>query len=51
MGIYQELSELVLDAESHRAVFIARRRPLEDLDDLSPDLFDDLEDFSFVLEE
>jgi len=48
LGIYQELSELPLERDSHRAVFVARRRALEDLDD---DLFDDLESYAFVLED
>ncbi|MBQ2860211.1 MAG: class I SAM-dependent methyltransferase [Peptococcaceae bacterium] len=48
LGIYQELSELPLERDSHRAVFVARRRALEDLDDA---LFDDLESYAFVLED
>ena len=49
LGIYQELSELPLEPDSHRAVFVARRRAM---DDLSDDLqFDDLETYNFELEE
>ena len=51
LGIYQELSEKPLEADSHRAVFVARRRAMEDLEDLALDSFDDLEDFNFELEE
>ena len=51
LGIYQELSEKPLEADSHRAVFVARRRAMEDLEDLALDSFDDLEDFDFELEE
>ena len=51
LGIYQELSEKPLEADSHRAVFVARRRAMEDIDYLALDSFDDLEDFDFELEE
>lgn len=50
LGIYQELSELPLQDDSHRVVFVARRRAFADLDDVEFDLFDDLEDFNFELE-
>ena len=50
LGVYQELSELPLQDDSHRVVFVARRRALADLDDVALDLFDDLEDFDFELE-
>lgn len=48
LGIYQELSELPLEEESHRAVFVAKRRAIDDtLDDM---MFDDLEEYGFELE-
>ena len=50
LGVYQELSELPLQDDSHRVVVVARRRALADLDDVALDLFDDLEDFDFELE-
>lgn len=50
LGIYQELSEQPVEAESHRAVFVVRRRAMDAFDD-ELDLYDDLEDFDFELEE
>ncbi len=47
IGVYQELSELPLEADSHRMVFAARRRTMDDMDD---DVFGDLEDYDFELE-
>lgn len=49
VGIYQELSEQPLEKDSHRAVFVARRRAMDTWDDDT--LFDDLENYDFVLEE
>ena len=51
LGIYRELSELPLEDTSHRAVFVARRRAFDDTEEFALDLFDDLEDFDFELEE
>ena len=48
LGIYQELSELPLELDSHRAVFVARRRAMDDFSEEL--LFDDLEDYDFELE-
>lgn len=51
LGVYQELSEKALNEDSHRAVFVARRREIAELYDTDYALFDDLEEFDFELEE
>lgn len=48
LGIYQELSEMPLEQNSQRAVFVARRRPVDALGDEGS--FDDLEEFDYTLE-
>lgn len=46
LGIYRELSEEALEAESHRAVFVARRRPVEEFDGGDEDW--DMEQYELV---